>query len=145
VNESVHDGRTKRGMTIGVISMAAGVANLIFRPYAFYIAPHQWTVQVGLALLVLFSLLFIAGGALAFARGAPRAYLLIGGGCLSATFQFISPEFAYSFMGPLFFKVGSSVMSPQPWVNLNLLPLLFGAFVSSAFTRARAAHRDART
>lgn len=143
MNKAAHGGGTKLAMTIGVVSIAAGVVNLVLRPYTFYVAPHQWTMRLGLVLLVCFSLLFIVGGAFAFARGAAWAYVMIGAGCLSATFQFISPEFSYSFMGPLFFKVGSSVMRPQPWVNLNLFPLLFGAFVSSAFTRARAAQLGA--
>jgi hypothetical protein len=133
--------RTTLGTTIGIISLVHGVANLVFHPFLFYVLPYQWSAQIGLVLLIVFSLFFIVGGAFAYLGGRPWSYGLIALGCLSAMFQYISSEFAYSFMGPLFFKVGSSVMTPQPWVNLNLLPLVLAAFVSKGFAASRQVRR----
>jgi len=120
---------TKSGTIIGAIAVLHGLGSLLLRPFLFYIAPYEVTKTLGIVFFVLLSVTFIASGIYAI-LGRRQAFLAIGIACFFASFQYISPEFAYSFMGPLFFKVGSSVMSPQPWVNINLFAFILCFFAS---------------
>jgi hypothetical protein len=105
---------------ISIYAILHGAACLLLRPFLFFVAPYEASQTVGSIFFLLVSLCFVVFGALAL-QGKGWPLLALGLLFASASLQYISQEFAYSNMGPFFVKLGSGPMTPQPWINVNVL------------------------